>query len=83
MTRVPLAAPVVGGLLNMRGQIVTAIDLRRWLDLSDRPADQPAVNLILRTADGGVSLLVDRSATCWRSTRTISSAARDAARPVA
>jgi purine-binding chemotaxis protein CheW len=60
MTRVPLAARVVAGLVNLRGHIVTAIDLRRCLDLSDRPADQRPVNLILRTADGGVSLLVDR-----------------------
>jgi purine-binding chemotaxis protein CheW len=60
MTRVPLAARVVGGLLNLRGHIVTAVDLRRCLDLSDRPADQQPVNVILRTADGGVSLLVDR-----------------------
>jgi purine-binding chemotaxis protein CheW len=60
MTRVPLAAHVVGGLLNLRGHIITAIDLRRCLDLSDRPADEQPVNLVLRTADGGVSLLVDR-----------------------
>ena len=33
MTRVPLAAAVVEGLINLRGQIVTAIDLRRRLGL--------------------------------------------------
>ena len=33
LTRVPLAHPVVRGLINLRGQIVTAIDLRRRLDL--------------------------------------------------
>ena len=60
MTRVPLAARVVGGLVNLRGRIVTAIDLRRCLDLTERPADQRPVNLVLRTADGDVSLLVDR-----------------------
>ena len=31
MTRVPLAPPVVRGLINLRGQIVTAIDLRSRL----------------------------------------------------
>ena len=36
MTRVPLAPPVVKGLINLRGQIVTAIDLRRLLDLNER-----------------------------------------------
>ena len=33
MTQVPLAPPVVSGLINLRGQIVTAIDLRRRLNL--------------------------------------------------
>jgi purine-binding chemotaxis protein CheW len=60
MTRVPLAARAIGGLLNLRGQIVTAIDLRRCLDLSDRPAAERPVNVVLRTADGALGLLVDR-----------------------
>jgi purine-binding chemotaxis protein CheW len=60
LTPVPLASPLVSGLLNLRGEIVTAIDLRRCLQLSDRPADQRPVNLILRTDDSCVSLLVDQ-----------------------
>ena len=59
MTRVPLAPAVVRGLINLRGQIVTAIDLRRRLELDDRPADRPPVNVVLHTDDGAVSLLVD------------------------
>ena len=59
MTRAPLAPPVVRGLINLRGQIVTAIDLRRRLDLGDRPAGQLPVNVVVRTDDGAVSLLVD------------------------
>jgi purine-binding chemotaxis protein CheW len=59
MTRVPLAPPVVRGLINLRGQIVTAIDLRRRLDFKDRPADQLPVNVVVQTDDGAVSLLVD------------------------
>jgi purine-binding chemotaxis protein CheW len=59
MTRVPLASPVVRGLINLRGQIVTAIDLRRRLELSDRPADQLPLNVVVQTDDGAVSLLVD------------------------
>jgi len=59
MTRVPLAPPVVRGLINLRGQIVTAIDLRRRLELADRPADQLPVNVVVHTDDGTVSLLVD------------------------
>jgi purine-binding chemotaxis protein CheW len=59
MTRVPLAPAAVRGLINLRGQIVTAIDLRRRLDLPDRPADRLPVNVVVRTDDGAVSLLVD------------------------
>src|SRR5579864_362520 len=59
MTRVPLAPPVVRGLINLRGQIVTAIDLRSRLELQDRPADQLPVNVVVRADDGAISLLVD------------------------
>jgi purine-binding chemotaxis protein CheW len=59
MTRVPLAPPVVRGLINLRGQIVTAVDLRRRLGLPDLPADRRPVNVVVATADGAVSLLVD------------------------
>jgi purine-binding chemotaxis protein CheW len=59
MTRVPLAHPVVRGLINLRGQIVTAIDLRRRLELNDRPDDQLPVNVVVHTEEGPVSLLVD------------------------
>jgi len=59
MTRVPLAPAVVRGLINLRGQIVTAIDLRRRLELKDRPAGQLPVNVVVQTEDGAVSLLVD------------------------
>src|SRR5579863_415596 len=37
MTKVPLAPEVVSGLINLRGQIVTAVDLRRRLELEPRP----------------------------------------------
>jgi purine-binding chemotaxis protein CheW len=59
MTRVPLAPSEVGGLINLRGQIVTAIDMRRRLALVDRPADRLPMNVVIRTDDGAVSLLVD------------------------
>jgi purine-binding chemotaxis protein CheW len=59
MTRVPLAPPVVRGLINLRGQIITAIDLRRRLELPDRTGEQPPVNVVIQTGDGAVSLLVD------------------------
>lgn len=59
MTRVPLVPRVIRGLINLRGQIVVAVDLRRRLGLSDRPDDQLPMNVVVRTADGAVSLLVD------------------------
>ncbi|MEQ8973331.1 MAG: chemotaxis protein CheW [Coleofasciculus sp. C1-SOL-03] len=59
MTRVPLAPPVVAGLINLRGQIVTAIDLRRRLELKPRDDDRLPINVIVRTPDETVSLLVD------------------------
>ena len=59
MTRVPLAPREVRGLINLRGQIVTAIDLRRRLDLEDRPDDQLPINVIVQAEDGAISLLVD------------------------
>ena len=59
MTRVPLASTVVRGLINLRGQIVTAIDLRRRLGLKDRNKDALPMNVVVRTQDGAVSLLVD------------------------
>jgi len=59
MTRVPLAPDVISGLINLRGQIVSAIDLRRRLGLEDRPAGQLPMNVVVRTRDGAVSLLVD------------------------
>lgn len=59
MTRVPLAPDVIEGLINLRGQIVTAIDMRRRLLLPPRDAGQPPMNMVVRTEDGAVSLLVD------------------------
>ena len=59
MTRVPLAPVVVGGLINLRGDIVTAIDLRRRLDLPPRSQSQTPFNVVVRVSDETISLLVD------------------------
>jgi purine-binding chemotaxis protein CheW len=59
MTKVPLAPGVVSGLINLRGQIVTAVDLRKRLELEPRPAGTLAMNVVVRSEDGAVSLLVD------------------------
>jgi purine-binding chemotaxis protein CheW len=59
ITAVPLAPRVISGLMNLRGQIVTGIDLRRRLDLPDRTDGTQPMNVVIRSADGAVSLLVD------------------------
>ncbi len=59
ITPVPLAAPEIAGLINLRGEVLTAIDLRVRLGL--RPADpgREPVNVVVRVDDEPVSLLVD------------------------
>jgi purine-binding chemotaxis protein CheW len=59
MTTVPLAPPEVRGLINLRGQIITAIDLRLRLGMELLPGEKLPMNVVVRTADGVVSLLVD------------------------
>jgi purine-binding chemotaxis protein CheW len=59
MTRVPLAPATIQGLINLRGQIVTAIDMRRRLGLRPRSDSEVPMNVVLRSEDGAVSLLVD------------------------
>ena len=59
-TPVPLTTDVVDGLINLRGQIVMAIDMRARLQTAATRPDQPSVSLILRTSDGLISLRVDR-----------------------
>jgi purine-binding chemotaxis protein CheW len=59
-TRVPLAPAAVGGLINLRGQVITALDLRHRLGMPERPHGQLPMNVVVRTEDGAVSLLVDQ-----------------------
>jgi purine-binding chemotaxis protein CheW len=59
-TPVPLAPKAVGGLFNLRGQVIAAVDLRVQLGLPPRDLDGPAMNVIVRTEEESVSLLVDK-----------------------
>ena len=59
-TRVPLAPASVGGLINLRGQVIPALDLRHRLGMPERPSGQLPMNVVVRTEDGAVSLLVDQ-----------------------
>jgi purine-binding chemotaxis protein CheW len=59
MTAVPLASSTVRGLINLRGQIVTAIDMRARLGLEPRQGAELPMNVVTTTTDGVVSFLVD------------------------
>jgi purine-binding chemotaxis protein CheW len=59
VTPVPLADRAFRGLINLRGQIVLAVDLRRVLGLEDAGPGGRAMSVVLRTPDGPVCLLVD------------------------
>ena len=66
MTPVPLASPEIAGLINLRGEVLTAIDMRARLGLP--PADPDSldgrepVNVVVRVDEEPVSLLVDEIA---------------------
>ena len=63
LTSVPLAPHAIRGLINLRGQIVAAIDLRRRLSLPDRePSARPPINVVVKDNEDVVSLLVDEIA---------------------
>lgn len=60
MAAIPLAPPVIEGLINLRGQIVTAIDMRRRMELPEREEGSEPINVIIQTDDDSTaSLLVD------------------------
>jgi len=59
-TPVPLSPPAVGGLFNLRGQVIAAVDLRVQLGLARQTLRGPVMNVILRGDGEPVSLLVDR-----------------------
>ena len=90
MTRVPLAPPMVRGLINLRGQIVTAIDLRRRLEFPPLAGEQRPRNVVVRPDAGAVSLLVDEigdvvevdEATFEAPPETLTGLARDVTRGV-
>ena len=60
MTKVPMAPPAISGLINLRGQIVTAVDLRLRLGLGKLEENRKPMNVVVRSDDGAVSLLVDQ-----------------------
>jgi purine-binding chemotaxis protein CheW len=59
ITRIPLAPAEVAGSLNLRGRIVTAIDIRRRLGMRERPADAAPMSVVVEECGELYSLLVD------------------------
>jgi purine-binding chemotaxis protein CheW len=59
LTRVPLAPAEVAGILNLRGRVVTAIDMRSRLDLGQRQAGQQVMAIGIELKGESYGLLVD------------------------
>lgn len=60
ITKVPLASPEIAGNLNLRGRIVTTIDLRKRLGLAIPETDEPCMSLVTEHGQELYALLVDR-----------------------
>ena len=59
ITRIPLAPPEVAGSLNLRGRIVTAIDVRLRLNLSPRQKGKSGMSIVVDLRGELYSLMVD------------------------
>jgi purine-binding chemotaxis protein CheW len=59
LTRVPLAPPEIAGILNLRGRIVTAIEMRKRLDLGQREDGAPVMAIGIELKGESYGLLVD------------------------
>jgi purine-binding chemotaxis protein CheW len=60
VTPVPLAPPAVSGLINLRGQIVTAIDMRKRLGLQPNLAAEDIITVFIRNNGVLFGLLIDK-----------------------
>jgi len=58
-TPAPGAPAAIAGLINLRGQVVTALDLRTRVGLPPRPADLTSIDIVVRAQDEVWSLLAD------------------------
>ncbi|MFS3128379.1 chemotaxis protein CheW [Nocardioides sp. Bht2] len=58
-TRIPLAPDTIAGLINLRGQVMSAIELRARLGLPARAGDHEPMLVVVRVAGEAIALLVD------------------------
>jgi purine-binding chemotaxis protein CheW len=59
LTRVPLAPPEIAGILNLRGRVVTTIDMRRRLDLPAREEGRGNMAVGIEHRGESYGLLID------------------------
>lgn len=59
LTEVPLAPPEIQGLINLRGQIITAVNLRRRMNLPPGEDDTDSMNVVTRINGEVISFMVD------------------------
>ena len=59
LTPVPLSAPEIAGILNLRGRIVTVIDMRCRLGLPKRESDRPSMAVGIECRGESYGLLID------------------------
>jgi purine-binding chemotaxis protein CheW len=60
ITPVPLSPPVLPGIINLRGQLLTTINLKTRLNLSSTDADGQSMMMVIRTNEGPMNLVVDK-----------------------
>lgn len=59
VTKIPMAPPEVAGSLNLRGRIVTAIDVRKRLGLENREKNAPNMSVVVEHNNEFFSLIID------------------------
>lgn len=60
MTRVPLASKEIAGLINLRGNVVTSVDLRELMGFPPREENGEVMNIVVKTSSDTLSLMVDK-----------------------
>ncbi|MEQ8707443.1 MAG: chemotaxis protein CheW [Rhodospirillales bacterium] len=59
ITRVPLSPPEVAGSLNLRGRVVTAVNMRRRLSLPPQTTDSDSMSIVVELGGELYSLIID------------------------
>lgn len=60
ITPVPLSPAVLPGIINLRGQILTTIDLKARLELAGNDSTSQPMMIVVRTREGPMNLIVDK-----------------------